>query len=155
MNAGKRFEQKFRESIEPHAYVLRIPDNVYMRGNRLMGNESEADFLVVTGTDSYLVECKATNRPSLQFYNVKEHQEVSLMEFDDIGERSHGLLAVEFYDKVGYHKPHRMFLLPISEWMRFKAESGRKSMPIKAFEELGVELTYEKGAYTFDGVWFK
>lgn len=66
MNAGKRFEQKFRESIEPHAYVLRIPDNVYMRGNRLMGNESEADFLVVTGTDSYLVECKATNRPSLR-----------------------------------------------------------------------------------------
>lgn len=155
MNAGKRFEQKFRESIEPHAYVLRIPDNVYMRGNRLMGNESEADFLVVTGTDSYLVECKATNKPSLQFYNVKEHQEVSLMEFDDIGERSHGLLAVEFYDKAGYHKPHRMFLLPISEWMRYKAEAGRKSMPVKAFEQLGVELTYEKGAYTFDGVWLK
>ena len=101
MNPGKRFEQKFMDSFEPHAYVLRIPDNVYMCGNRLMGNESEADFLVVTGTDAYLIECKATCGESLQFRSVKEHQEVSLVEFDDIGERSHGFLAVEFYDKEG------------------------------------------------------
>ena len=154
MNPGKRFEQKFRESIEPYAYVLRIPDNVYMCGNRLIGSESEADFLVVTGTDSFLVECKATNKKSLQFYNVKEHQETSLMEFDDIGERSHGFLAVEFYDKAGYHKPHRMYLLPIVEWMRYKEESGRKSMPMSAFDELGVRLEYQKGLYAFEGKWF-
>ena len=155
MNPGKRFEQKFMDSFEPHDYVRRIPDNVYMCENRLMGNESEADFLVVTGTDAYLIECKATCGESLQFRSVKEHQEVSLVEFDDIGERSHGFLAVEFYDKEGYHKPHRMFLLPIGEWMRYKADSGRKSMPIKAFEEMGVELAYKKGAYAFEGRWFR
>ena len=155
MNAGKRFEGKFRESMKSCAYVLRIPDNVYMRGSRLIGNESEADFLVVTGSDSYLVECKATSRKSLQFYNVKEHQEASLAEFDAVGEHSHGFLAVEFYDKASYAKPHRMYLVPIGEWMRYKTESGRKSMPMSAFDELGVKLEYRNGIYVFDGRWFK
>ena len=155
MNPGKRFEKKFKESMEPHAFVLRIPDNVVFFKGRAIGNESDADFLIVNGDCSFLVECKATSQRSLEFRKVMEHQEVSLIEFDETGERSHGFLAVEFYDNASYRKPHRMFLLPISEWMRYKAESGRKSMPIKAFAELGVELAYAKGAYAFDGRWFR
>ena len=155
MKPGKRFEAKFREAVGRHAFVLRIPDAVRVVGGRTIGAETEADFLVVDGTDSYLVECKAVNRPRLDFYNVKPHQEEALAGFDAIGDRSHGFLAVEFYDREGYRKPHRMFLLPISEWLRYKAESGRKSMPVVEFERLGLEVRYAGGSYDFDGRWFR
>lgn len=155
IKAGKRFEQKFRECMEPHAYVLRIPDSVRFVGGRMVGEETDADFLVVTGEDSYLVECKAANRPRLEYGNVKPHQETALADFDAIGERCHGFLAVEFYDRGGYRLPHRMFLLPISEWLGFKAGTERASMPLSAFEEKGKELPYEGGGYVFDGRWFR
>ena len=151
--AGKRFEKKFREAMEPHGFVLRIPNSVQPRGGRLIGSETEADFLVATGEDSYLVECKASNRPRLDFYNVKEHQEESLAGFDAMGPRCHGFLAVEFYDRDGYRMPHRMFLLPVGEWLAYKEESGRKSMPVSEFEARAVEVPYERGAYRFDGRW--
>lgn len=152
-NAGKRFEQKFRQAMEPHAYVFRIHDNVFVKCGRIMSSETEADFLVADGDDAYLVECKATGLKSLKHSNVKEHQEKALLGFDSMGLSTHGFLAVEFYNTVGYRLPHRMFLLPIIEWMSYKAESGRKSMPISAFEEFGVELPYRNGNYVFDGRW--
>lgn len=155
MNPGKRFEQKFRESMEPHAFVLRIRDNVTFKNGHTFGEESEADFLVANSESSYLVECKATSKKSLEFYNVKEHQEESLLDFDGLGDLTHGFLAVEFYSKEGYRKPHTMFLLPITEWMRFKGSSDRKSVPISYFREHGIEVPYKKGAYAFDGKWFK
>lgn len=155
VKAGKRFEQKFRECMEPHAYVLRIPDSVRFVGGHMIGEETDADFLVVTGEDSYLVECKAANRPRLDYGNVKPHQEAALADFDAIGERCHGFLAVEFYDKETYRRAHRMFLLPIRKWLGFKADSGRKSMPVSAFEELGKELPYVGSGYVFDGRWFR
>ena len=154
VKAGKRFEQKFRECMEPHAYVMRIPDNVHFVGGHMISDETDADFLVVTADDSFLVECKATNQRSLSYGNVKEHQEIALADFDAIGERCHGFLAVEFYDRDGYRRAHRMFLLPIRRWLGFKAGSGRKSMPVSAFEELGKELPYVGSGYVFDGRWF-
>ena len=154
MNPGKRFEQKFRESMPPGAFVMRIPDKLYMLGGRLMSEESEGDFIVATGSDTFLIECKATNKKSLQFYNVKEHQELSLACFDGVGENTHGLLAVEFYDKDGYRKPKRMFLMPIGEWLRFKAGTSRKSMPISEFERSGVEVPFVGSRYAVDfGRW--
>lgn len=154
MRAGKRFERKFREAMEPHGYVLRIPDAVRAVGERIVGEETDADFIVATGRGTYLVECKAVNRPRLEFYNVKEHQEHALAAFDAIGDRCHGFLAVEFYSPEGYRKPHRAFLLPIGEWTRFKSVSDRRSMPMSAFEDMGVEMPYERGGYLFDGEWF-
>lgn len=155
MNPGKRFEEKFRLTMEPHAFVLRIPDSVYMQEGHIKSNETEADFIVVTKTDTYLVECKATAKKSLSYSNVKEHQEAALFDFDEVGEHTHGILAVEFYDHAGYRRPHQMFLLPISEWLEFKALSDRKSMPISWFEERGVKLEYQGSAYEFAGKWFK
>lgn len=155
MKPGKRFEEKFRRAMEGYGYVLRIPDSVRVAGGRIVSSETDADFMVAAPDGSYLVECKATNRPRLEFYNVKGHQEEALEGFDAIGGGCHGFLAVEFYDRRGYRYPHRAFLLPISDWMGFRGSSGRKSMPLSAFEELGVEMPYARGAYLFDGRWFR
>lgn len=154
MNPGKRFEKKFGDSVEGSGLVVRIPDKLIAKGNRIISEESEADFLVFFNDDSFMVECKAVNRNYLQFYNVKEHQEDSLSRFDSFSAKTHGILAVEFYDKAGYRKPKRMFLLTIDEWMLYKESSGRKSMPIRDFEALGIECPYVKGKYVIDlGSW--
>lgn len=148
MNPGKRFERKFAESMP--GWVMRIPDKMNVYNGVVIGEETEADYLAVSGDHAYLIECKAVNRPRLEYYNVKEHQERSLAEFDAQGDHMHGLLAVEFYDKGGYRLPKRMFLLPIGEWLHFRAEAERSSMPIKAFEELGTECPYVKRRYEID-----
>lgn len=154
MNEGKRFEQKFRESVKQCGFILRIPDKLTMRGGHLISEQTEADFVAVVGDETYLIECKATNRPRLEFYNVKEHQEQSLHEFDHAGKHSHGILAVEFYDKKRYGFANAMFLMPIEVWLAFKEETNRKSMPLKVFEERGVLCPYEKGKYQLDfGAW--
>lgn len=147
MNPGKRFEKKFLESVDPHGFILRIPDKIYTYQGRIYSDESEADFIIASGTESYLVECKATCKSCLPFEMVKEHQETALLEYDEVGRNAHGLLAVEFYDKAGYRYPKRMFLLPIVEWLKFKASTTRKSMPISEFEKIGIEIPYQQSAY--------
>lgn len=147
-NPGKRFERKFRESVPEDAFIMRIPDKTYQMGGRTYSDESEADFFAADSMGAYLIECKATRNRSLAYSKVKEHQERALSKFDSLGDHTHGILAVEFYDKGGYRNPKRMFLLPISRWFEFKrVVPSRSSMPIKAFEELGREIPYEKGRY--------
>lgn len=154
MNEGKRFEQKFRESLSQCGFILRIPDKLIMRGGHLLSEQTEADFIAVVGDETYLIECKAVGAKSLPYKNVKEHQERSLHEFDHAGKHSHGILAVEFYDKKRYGFANAMFLMPIEVWLAFKEETNRKSMPLKVFEERGVLCPYEKGKYQLDfGAW--
>lgn len=147
INAGKRFEDKFRKSAEQAGgYVIRIPDKVVFRGGRAIGEQTEADFLVAYSGDAHLVECKSANCLRLNFRNVKEHQEQALLRFDSCGKHLHGWLAVEFYDKKSYRASRRMFIMPITKWIHFK-DSGRKSMPLVAFETYGLECPRQGAFY--------
>lgn len=150
-NPGKRFERKFSESIPDGVFCIRIPDKVYLLNGKTYSEETEADFIASDGTHAYLIECKATSSRSLRRDSVRPHQERSLSEFDSLGDNAHGVLAVEFYDKAGYRKPKRMFLLPIERWFTFwKIVPSRSSMPIHAFESMAYEVPYSKGAYRFN-----
>ena len=149
MNPGKRFEEKFRKGASAAGYVMRIPDKIYWNGQRVMSEESEADFLVFAESGTWMVECKASSQKRLAFDRVKEHQERSLSEFEWIGKSNHGLLAIEFYG-TDYRKDKRMFLLPISRWLEFERAGGRSSMPMSEVERLGVECPHVKGGYLID-----
>lgn len=152
-NPGKRFEEKFRRSVEElgeRHFVMRVPDKlVPVGGGRTISKPTEADFVVACRAGTFLVECKATSKKSLEFGKVEEHQERALSAFDAYP-RSHGLLAVEFYDQTSYRTARRMFLLRISDWLAYKESSGRKSMPIKAFEEMGSEAERSGALYIID-----
>lgn len=152
-NPGKRFEAKFRESMPDGVFCIRIPDKTYILNGRTYSDESEADFIAANGVETYLIECKATATKSLRRDHVRQHQEQSLSAFDALGENTHGMLAVEFYDKEGYRKPKRMFMLPIGRWYEFwRIVPSRSSMPMHAFESMGFEVPYEKGRYRFDKI---
>lgn len=155
MNNGKRFEAKFRESAEAAGYCLRIPDKLVMRGGHLMSEETEADFVVVSGTETFLVECKSTHLASLPFDRVRGHQERSLVEFDAAGPHAHGVLAVEFYERgERYGVGCACYLMPIAEWAAFRAVTSRKSAPRSLFEGRAVACPYVRGLYSLDfGRW--
>lgn len=151
MNPGKRFEQKFREAVERNGMTIRIADKLIPKGDHVISEQSEADFLVAQNGEIFLIECKATCAKSLPFEKVQEHQEDSLLEFSDQGEHTHGILAVEFYEKsTRYGSGNNCYLLPIEAWFGFKKITDRKSMPLSAFELLAKKCSYKNGGYMID-----
>ena len=151
--AGKRFEEKFKLTMERAGLIaMRIPDVANVRSGVRYGRDTMADFVVMGDGVTCLVECKATSSRNLRHDRVHRHQVRSLLDVDAM-EGHMGLLAVEFFDRRGYRFPHRMYLLPVSEWVRHMETSGRKSMPEGDFARLGVELPYSGSSYVFDGRW--
>lgn len=154
MKPGKRFEQKFRASVDADSFAMRIADKVFQAQGKIYSEESEADFLVSSGAGIFLIECKATLLNNLPFRQVKDHQMNSLLEFDTSNEHAHGLLAVEFYNAKSYRAPKIMYLLDVNDWIAYTASSNRKSMPRSAFEQLGIECPYQGSIYALDfGRW--
>lgn len=149
MNAGKRFEQAFRRQAEKNYWVLRINDCVYMVGGRLASNKSVADFFLCDGKHSFLVECKATKNKSLRFDALQPHQLQGLNEFDALGEYTHGVIAVEFYES-NYRTSRRMFLMPSLLFSEIQSSSKKKSISIKTFEALAFECPKWRGSYQID-----
>jgi hypothetical protein len=43
-----------------------------------------------------------------------------------------------------------MFLLHIGKWLAFRESAQRKSMPMRSFETMGVEVPTEHGLYLLD-----
>ena len=80
MKPGKRFEQKFRASVDADSFAMRIADKVFQAQGKIYSEESEADFLVSSGAGIFLIECKATLLNNLPFRQVKDHQMNSLLD---------------------------------------------------------------------------
>lgn len=151
MNPGKRFENKFRESLG--GITIRINDKVSVRNGFVVSKESEADFVCFQESGNvYLVECKATSLKSFPFSKIEEHQENSLVDFENLHPYFHGLIALEFYDKRGYRYPKRMFLVGIKDFLSYKLSCGRKSLPINDAEKIGTECFYCGSKYQVEGI---
>lgn len=151
MNPGKRFENKFRESLG--GITIRINDKVSVRNGFVVSKESEADFVCFQESGNvYLVECKATSLKSFPFSKIEEHQENSLVDFENLHPYFHGLIALEFYNKESYRLPKRMFLIGIKDFLFYKTSCGRKSIPIKDAEAIGTECPYIGSRYDIKGI---
>lgn len=151
MNPGKRFENKFRESLG--GITIRINDKVSVRNGFVVSKESEADFVCFQKSGNvYLVECKSVSRKSFPFDQIKDHQERSLIDFELLHPSFHGLIALEFYNKESYRLPKRMFLIGIKDFLFYKTSCGRKSIPIKDAEAIGTECPYIGSRYDIKGI---
>lgn len=148
MNPGKRFEDKFRRSLELRdGLPMRLQDKCFLgRDGRLLSEPSEGDFLFF-GRDghAYLIECKATGVARFPFDKLKEKQERSLLDFDAVADNCHGLVALNFYGS-DIRKDNRCFLVGIRDYLEYKRACGRKSMPLSAAEEVCTECPRIKGA---------
>lgn len=146
-NPGKRFEAKFKDSLDRKGYALRIQDKVFMgQDGRLLSKEGEGDFWFFSKTgDVFLIECKATGVPRFPFDKLTQEQ--SLKDFDQVAHNTHSLVALNFYEGNG-RTVSRCFLIPIGDYAEYKRTCGRKSMPLSAAAEVGTECPRIKG-----GIW--
>lgn len=144
INPGKRFEEKFKESLDRKGYALRIQDKVFMGQNgRLLSKEGEGDFWYFAKSgDVYLIECKATGVPRFPFDKLTQEQ--SLVDFEAVAESYHSLVALNFYGE-NIRTDNRCFLIPIWDYLDYKLTCGRKSMPLSAAEQVGTECPRIKG----------
>lgn len=144
VNPGKRFEDKFKDSLDRKGYALRIQDKVFMGQNgRLLSKEGEGDFWFFSGTgDVFLIECKATGTRRFPFEKLT--QEESLLGFEQVAGNFHSLVALNFYGE-NVRTDNRCFLIPIRDYMDYKLACGRKSMPLSAAEQVGTECPRIKG----------
>ena len=139
---GKVFERELFKSFE-YAGLLpkRITDRTFLSGNRILSQESEADFWVFdTAKDNLrvaLVEAKATKNKSFSLEKLKEHQYEALLAFENEHKDAHGFVAVNFYDKDNRRNFNICYLVPILTWRDLKEamkKRGRKSIPLAVFE---------------------
>lgn len=146
LSQGKRFERDFKRSLDAVGYALRIPDKCFAgQGGRLLSEPSEGDFwFFARSGHSYLVECKATRLPSLPFANIGERQLEALARFDAVGERAHGLLALNYYGP-SLRAKNELYLVAIGDFIEWRRGCGRKSLPEGEAERIGTRCQRQKG----------
>ena len=133
-------------------HVIRVRDAAVFKGGRMVGVETEADFIVSAPGETFMVECKATGLPRLPFGYVRAHKEDSLLAFDAI-EGHHGVWRWSSSTR-GTTGTRTASSSDSSEWVRCRGGvPGRKSMPRSEFERLGVRLGYGPARYVFGGRW--
>lgn len=141
-SVGKIFEQELFKSFRNVGLIpYRITDRTFFAGNRVLSQESEADFWVFSANETLsaaLIEAKAVSGKSLPFERLKEHQREALTTFDGYHDNAHAFVAIDFYDKDNRRNFNTAYLVPISVWNEYveKLEkAGHKSIPIKACED--------------------
>ena len=145
-NPGKRFERKFKQSLDLRGYALRIQDKCFLGFNgRLLSEPGEGDFWYFASTgDAYLIECKATKGHRFPLSKLRDEQEESLAEFDRVAHSTHGMVALNYYGE-DVRKDNRCVLVPIGAYRRHKHTSGRKSLTVEEAVRLGTECPRIKG----------
>jgi hypothetical protein len=136
--SGKTFEGQFRKSMEEYAWVLRIPDAVFlMAGGGTASAKTPADFVVVVPKSDVihfmLVECKAIGGISIPFDRLDEHQNGYLTKVEGIHPHCHGLVAINFYGE-DVRLVNRLFMVPIEVWNEYATRGDRKSLPVSSCE---------------------
>ena len=138
VNPGKRFERKFRESLRLlPGWHMRILDG----GDRLH-ETMPADFWYFPKSGGALmVECKAVKGKSLPASRVTQLDE--LVRFSRNSGTCRAVIAANFYGE-DVRMDNRCLLMD-AETFAAILDGKRKSVPIRAFEDLGIEAPKIKG----------
>lgn len=138
MNAGKRFERKFRESLNlMPGWHMRIIDG----GDRLR-ETMPADFWYFPRVGgACLIECKAVKGRSLPFSRITQLEE--LVAFDQNSESCNALVAVNFYGEDVRRDNRCLIIRAVA--LEALSHGKRKSVPVEALELIGTEAPRVKG----------
>ena len=99
--------------------------------------KSVPDFTgVLKGGQAIMFEAKhVSGKPSIPFSRLQEHQERYLIDFEAMGAQSYVLIGFDMTD---------FYMIPIDDYLNFKANNGKKSLNKNEIEDYRVEKT-EKG----------
>lgn len=150
MTPGKRFERKFRESLDLlPGWNARFRDNSAgyggAYGNAKMNQANPGDFIYLDVSGRrYLVECKATKQASFPFKDVRDEQLAELKRFEDMGPGFKGYLAINFY--LGDTRlKNECVLVNIDAFLAYRKATTRKSIPEAEAAAIGWRCLKERG----------
>ena len=136
MESGKRFEARFAKSLKqlPGA-MMRIEDGGERAKNYQFGDFFYWDY----GGNSWLIECKATNRASFPIAQLRIEQMAKLKLYDGLGHGRHSVIAINFYrDPIREYNECLLIAWPLYEMLYQKAlEKDRASIPRSWLERFG------------------
>lgn len=141
MNAGKRFEGKFHESIKhlPGA-SMRIEDGGKYAFTRQWGDF----FFFADSGDTFLFECKATQRPSFEHRKIADHQIETLKRFNDSHKLRHGIIALNFYGE-NIREKNDCILIGIDTYLEHLESTDRESLSQEEALGIGVLMPRVQG----------
>lgn len=96
--------------------------------------KSVPDFTgVLKGGQAIMFEAKhVTGSPSMPFSRLQEHQEEYLVNFEAMGAESYVLIGFDMTD---------FYMIPIDDYLNFKANNGKKSLNKNEIEDYRIEKT--------------
>lgn len=162
MNAGKKFENCFRDSIPSDTYFLRLNDPAQSFSNPdslRFSLKNPFDCLLFRTPYLYAFELKST-LGALSFYvdgdssrsvNIKRCQIEGLQKASQY-KNCHAGLIFNFRESA-YSDGESTYFLPINVFMDFRATCGKKSINEKDIVALGsftIPQTKKRTKYSFD-----
>lgn len=143
MKSGQQFERQFRTSCkkDPDLFFYRLKDSPSMWGSVdspaiRFTNDNICDCVLFKSPILFLIELKSHSGSSLPFSCIRKNQIEGLLESSKYKNVVPGVICF-FTDKS------RCFFLHITKLKELQDSNIRKSIPIKYFEDFGVEIEVE------------
>lgn len=147
VKSGSRFEalieracERYRKEglaiIYKNSEPLR-PSGKFGKGGAISAyyqKKSVPDFTgVLKGGQAIMFEAKhVSGKPSIPFSRLQEHQERYLIDFESMGAQSYVLIGFDMTD---------FYMIPIDDYLNFKANNGKKSLNKNEIEVYRIEKT--------------
>lgn len=134
--ACERYRKEGLAIIYKNSEPLR-PSGKFGKGGAISAyyqKKSVPDFTgVVKGGQAIMFEAKhVSGKPSMPFSRLQEHQEKYLIDFENMGAQSYVLIGFDMTD---------FYMLPIDDYLNFKANNGKKSLNKNEIEDYRIEKT--------------
>lgn len=144
MNSGKEFERQFRKSAKKNKEIFyyKLKDSPSAWGSSSNSvlrftNDNICDVIMFKAPILFLLELKAHTGSSLPFNCIRKNQIDGLLEASNYENIVPGVIC-------SFTEKERCFFLDIKKLKELQDSKTRKSVPIKYFEEFGVEIEVKK-----------
>ena len=147
VKSGSRFEALIERACERYrkdgmAIIYKNseplkPNGKFGKGGMISAyyqKKSVPDFTgVLKGGQAIMFEAKhVSGKPSIPFSRLQEHQEQYLIDFEAMGAQSYVLIGFDMTD---------FYMIPIDDYLNFKANNGKKSLNKNEIEDYRIEKT--------------
>lgn len=139
MNAGKQFEQDFKNSVPDNVFYYRFRDGTAAWGdkeNTRFQQSNMCDCMIFDGA-LYLLELKSHKGKSIPYSAIRKNQITELSKASTYKNIVAGFVA-------NFRDVEKSFFVSAAKVEYFIAHENRKSIPLAWFEENGTQILQTK-----------
>ena len=138
MNAGKIFEQSFKNSVPDDIFYYRLRDGTASWGeqeNTRFQQTNICDCILYKKPNMFMLELKSHKGKSIPFGNIKSNQLEGLCSAQEYGIKAGFIFNMRDVEETYY-------VSAIDVW-NYMSATDRKSIPINYMREQGIQINQE------------